>query len=162
LAYCALEEAKRQGAVTEKIIISDYRLGPCLVHDNCSKVEHCAYQDDGLWILKRFSEADGVVLATPVYYYDVSCWMKIFIDRNWFLYAHGQKCKAKAVGIIVVAGESGIEDTVSVLNRYVNSSTFNRLREDSKRVVSGIASARVMLRETVRWLRKQGSWAGGW
>lgn len=140
LVDCVLEEAKRLGASTEKIIISDCRLGPCLVHDNCSKVERCTYQDDGLWILKKFSEADGVILATPVYYYDVSCWMKIFIDRNWFLYEHNQKCRAKAVGIIVVGGGEGIEDTVSALNRYVDGSTFNGLGGDSKRVVSGIAS----------------------
>ncbi len=135
----ALEEAAGLGAGTEKISLSDYRLGACFAHDNCGKTNSCAYQDDGLWILKKFSEADGVILATPVYYYNMSAWMKIFIDRNWFLREHGKKCRARAVGIIVVGGGAGIEDTVSAMNRFVNGSSFNHLAVDSRRVVTGCA-----------------------
>ena len=104
----ALQEAAGVGAETEKIILSEHRLSPCLAHTNCSGFDVCAQQDDGTWILDKFSKADGVILATPVYYYDVSAWMKIFIDRNYFLRHHGIKCRARAVGIIVVAAFGNI------------------------------------------------------
>jgi multimeric flavodoxin WrbA len=135
----ALDEATKLGARTEKIIISQHRLSPCLAHMNCSGFDSCVQQDDGTWILDNFCEADGIILATPVYYYDVSAWMKTFIDRNYFLRQHGKKCQARAVGIIVVAGGAGIEDTVKTLNRFVNSSSFNNIAGDKRFIVTGYA-----------------------
>ena len=135
----ALHEATKLGAETEKIILSQHRLNPCLAHLNCRKLDSCAQQDDGIWMLDKFCKANAVILATPVYYYDVSAWMKIFIDRNYFLGRHGKKCRAKAVGIIVVAGGAGIEDTVKTLNRFVNSSSFNNIAGDKRFIVTGYA-----------------------
>jgi len=135
----ALQEATKLGAKTEKIILSEHRLSPCLAHMNCSEYDSCVQQDDGIWMLDKFREADGIILATPVYYYDVSAWMKIFIDRNYFLRQHGKKCQARAVGIIVVAGGAGIEETVKTLNRFVNSSSFNNIAGNKRFVVTGYA-----------------------
>ncbi len=135
----ALQEAIKLGAKTEKVVISQHRLSPCFAHTNCRELDSCVQQDDGTRILEKFCKADGVILATPVYYYDVSAWMKIFIDRNYFLGRHGKKSQAKAVGIIVVAGGAGIEDTVQTLNRFVGSSSFNNLAEDKRFFVTGYA-----------------------
>jgi len=139
LADQALDEAHQLGAETEKIILSQHKLSPCLVHTNCRELDSCAQKDDGSWILDKFCEADAVILATPVYYYDISAWMKIFIDRNWFLNRHRKKCRAKAVGIIVVAGGVGVEDTVNSMNRFVNSSSFNYIPRDKIFTVTGSA-----------------------
>ena len=118
----ALEEAARLGAQTEKIILSQYRVNPCLGHTDCNSFETCQQQDDAGWILDKFSQADGVILATPVYYYNVSAWMKAFIDRNYFLYRHDQKAQAGVVGLVVVAGGEGIEDALHTLELFVDAS----------------------------------------
>jgi len=133
----ALAEAAGTGARTEKIVLCEYGLSPCLVHEDCARRDACALKDDGDWILKEFCAADAVILATPVYYYDVSAWMKTFIDRNWFLRQHGKKCNARAVGMIVVGGGSAIEETVNTLKRYVSSSSFKSIPADRRFVVSG-------------------------
>ena len=124
----ALEEAAELGAQTEKIILSQHTVAPCLGHDDCGSFESCTQKDDTSWILGKFCEADGVILATPVYYYNVSAQLKAFMDRNYFLYMHNRKSKANAVGIIVVAESQGIEDTVHTLKRYINES-FNVLKD---------------------------------
>ena len=118
----ALEEASRLGAEIEKLVLSQYKLNPCLGHDDCASYNLCLQKDDAAWILDRFCEADGVILATPVYYYNVSAQMKAFIDRNYFLYTHDRKAKAKAVGIILVAEAEGIEDTLHTLKRFIGES----------------------------------------
>ena len=120
----ALVEAAKLGAQTEKIILSEHKVAPCLGHDDCGSFETCVQKDDTSWILDKFCEADGVIMATPVYYYNASAQLKAFMDRNYFLYMHNRKSKAKAVGIIVVAESQGIEDTVHTLKRYINES-FN-------------------------------------
>jgi multimeric flavodoxin WrbA len=91
-------------------------------------------------ILQKFTEADAVLLATPVYYYDVSAWMKIFIDRTYFLYTHDISCRAKAAGLIVVAGAAGNQDAVRTLEKLLDISMVNGSR-GKRFVVSGYASA---------------------
>ncbi|MFC1941543.1 flavodoxin family protein [Chloroflexota bacterium] len=113
-----LEEAAGLGMDTEKIVLSQYKVNPCLGHDDCASFESCLQGDDAGWILDRFREADGIILATPVYYYNVSAQMKAFLDRNYWLYKHDQKYKVRAVGIIVVAEQIGIEDTLYTLKQF--------------------------------------------
>jgi multimeric flavodoxin WrbA len=106
---------------------------------DCSNYESCLQQDDGNWVLQKFCEADGIILATPVYYYDISAWLKIFIDRNYFFYRYGKKCRAKVAGMIVVAGGARIEDTLHTLNRFVNTSHLD-IPKSNRLVVTGYAS----------------------
>ena len=116
----ALGEAAKLGAQTEKLILSQYDVNPCIGCDDCAFRDSCLLKDDAEWILDRFCEADGVILATPVYYYNVSAQMKAFIDRNYFFYKHNRKYGAAAVGVIVVAEMEGIEDTVHTLKQFID------------------------------------------
>ena len=49
--------------------------------------------------------------------------MKIFIDRNYFLYTHGLPYKAQYAGTIAVAGAAGLERTDSDLRRFARMMT---------------------------------------
>ena len=133
----ALAEAAKLGIHTEKIILSQYQVNPCLGHDDCASFDSCLQKDDAVWILDRFRKADGVILATPVYYYNVSTQMKAFIDRNYFIYKHEQKYKIRAVGIIIVAEQMGIEDTLHTLKQFTDE--FN-IKEDRIFIASGYAN----------------------
>ena len=133
----ALGEASGLGADTEKVVLSQYQVNPCLGHDDCASFESCLQKDDTGWVLDKFREADGVILATPVYYYNISAQMKAFIDRNYFVYKHGQKYEARAVGIIIVAEQIGIEDTLHTLRQFTDELD---VREDRIFVVSGYAN----------------------
>ena len=154
----ALKEAKKLGAQIEKIILGKYKVNPCLGHDNCASFESCLQDDDMDWILDRFREADGVILATPVYYYNVSAQMKAFIDRNYFLYKHDQKYRAKTAGIIIVAEQVGIEDTLHTLRQFIDE--FN---VENNRIFTvcgyacriGDAEKNLPLREEARKLGQQ-------
>ncbi len=133
----ALEESARLGAQTEKIILSQYTVAPCLGHDDCGSFKSCTQKDDTSWILDKLCEADGVILATPVYYYNIAAQLKAFIDRNYFLYKHDRKSQARSVGIIVLAQSEGIEDTVHTLKRYINE--VFKVTEDRVLELSGYA-----------------------
>lgn len=115
----ALDEAARHGIETEKIILSQYVVGGCQGHDNCARQPECLQKDDAPWILKRFRQADGVILATPVYYYNMTAQMKAFIDRNYFLYMHDTGIDARAGGLIIVAGAEGVGQTDRALRRFL-------------------------------------------
>lgn len=46
-------------------------------------LDHCVLEDDLAKVLQAAAEADVLVLATPVYYGDVSGQLKCFIDRTF-------------------------------------------------------------------------------
>ncbi|MFC1847098.1 flavodoxin family protein, partial [Chloroflexota bacterium] len=116
----ALEAAEELGAQVKKIDLSKYKINPCLGHDDCPSFECCTQKDDAVWILDESLNADGIILATPVYWYNVSAQMKAFIDRNHFHYKHKLKYRAKSVGLIVAATMEGIDDTLHTLNHFID------------------------------------------
>jgi len=134
----ALEEAVKLGVQTEKLVLSKYKVKPCLGHEDCASLDSCRQKDDTGLILDKFCQADGVILGSPVYYYNVSAQMKAFIDRNYFLYKHDRKSGARAVGIIVVAEQEGIEDTLHTMKQFAAES-FD-IGEERQFIVTGYAS----------------------
>ena len=105
----ALQEIDTRGFETDKIILSQYQVNPCLGHANYSSFEMCQQDDDTHWILDKSRSADGIILGNPVYYYNMTAQMKAFVDHNYFLYTHGIPFNALCAGLIVVAEGTGIE-----------------------------------------------------
>jgi multimeric flavodoxin WrbA len=118
----ALQEAAAHGFETEKIILTKYRVNPCLGHEKCASFSACRQDDDAPLILDKFSTADGIILGSPVYYYNMTAQMKAFVDRNYFLYTHGISPRALCAGLIVIGGGAGIEHTVRALRRFLKLS----------------------------------------
>lgn len=133
----ALEEASKLGIETEKIILSDYHVNPCLGHDNCASLDLCSQKDDTAAILDKFCQADGVILATPVYYFNVTAQMKTFIDRTYFLYEKSRKSRAETVGVVIVANSEGIEDTLHTMEQFIDE-TFDTVGSQ-RLIVTGYA-----------------------
>lgn len=132
----ALTEAAQRGLETEKIVLSQHRISPCQGHDDCASFPRCQQNDDAGWILEKFQNADGIILGSPVYYSNMSAQMKAFIDRCVFLYTHEILVRARSVGLIVVAGGGGLEDTIEALKRALSA----HIDSDKALVVSGYAS----------------------
>jgi len=122
LVDVVLEELARQGIRVEKVMLGERRVAGCLGHDDCAERRVCplAAAAD---ILDAVYVADGLILATPVYYENVCAQMKAFMDRNVFRYAHDEWLRAKAVGLVAVTAETGLDETLAALRRYVALST---------------------------------------
>jgi multimeric flavodoxin WrbA len=129
----ALKEIDSQGIETEKIILSQHVVNPCQGHDNCGSFSKCKQRDDAPWIIDKFNQADAVIMASPVYFFDVSAQTKAFIDRNFFTFTHGGSKKAKCAGLIAIGGGGGADETIATLKRFVG------LLEKQVFIVSGYA-----------------------
>jgi len=117
-----LKGAAECGVETEKIVLGEYKVNPCLGHDNCSSFAKCKQEDDVPWILEKYCQADGVILGSPVYYYNMTAQMKAFVDRNYFLYRHDITPRATCAGLVVVGGGAGLDHTVRALRRFLKLS----------------------------------------
>ncbi|HNR36185.1 MAG TPA: flavodoxin family protein [Candidatus Hydrogenedentes bacterium] len=79
-----LETAAKHGAEIRSFILNDLTYRGCQACMACKKTsETCILQDDLSGVLQAVREADVVVLASPVYYGDVTGQMKLFIDRTY-------------------------------------------------------------------------------
>lgn len=123
LIDAVLEELTRRGLRCDKIMLGERRIAPCLGHEDCADLAACPRADDADDVLDLVYAADCLILATPVYYENVSAQMKAFMDRNVFRYAHDEWLQARAVGVIAVTAETGLDDALAALRRYVALST---------------------------------------
>ncbi len=115
----ALNELAKKGIETEKIVLNQYRVNPCQAHSNCRQSLKCLQEDDTSWILERFSQADGVIIASPVYFGSISAQTKTFLDRTFFLYTHNIPKQAKCFGLIAIAGRAGFDQAIQELKKFV-------------------------------------------
>jgi multimeric flavodoxin WrbA len=109
-------------------MLSEHRVLPCEGHDECEDLAACPLDDDAGKILDHVYGADGLILATPVYYEDVSGPMKTFIDRNCFNNYHEVWLRARSVGLIAVAESTGLDETIDSLRRFVALSSDKKVK----------------------------------
>jgi len=123
-----LNELASCGIETEKIILNEYKIGFCQAHDNCRQVKKCLQQDDAPWILERFSQADGVIVASPVYFGSISAQIKTFMDRSFFLFGHDIEMKAKCFGLIAIEGRMGADEAIKELRKFTGPPGMRRVK----------------------------------
>ncbi len=82
-----LSGASGEGVDTSTLHISGMELSSCVGCERCRKDKVCSRFDDDLTpFYPKISLAEGLVLVTPVYNYNVTAWMKAFIDRLYCFY----------------------------------------------------------------------------
>jgi multimeric flavodoxin WrbA len=113
LTRIALEEVQKEGLETELISLADKKIEPCDGCRRCSKTGKCHIEDDFESVFAKMKEADGIILATPVYYGAATPQMASLISR--FYAARGKPLKNKVGGPIVVARRAGHNFTFAQL-----------------------------------------------
>ncbi|MCJ7523454.1 MAG: flavodoxin family protein, partial [Dehalococcoidia bacterium] len=87
LLDAAFEGAESQGAETEKIVVDRLKIAPCREYYGCLKDGNCVIQDDMTGIYPRLLASDIVIVASPIFFYNLSAQVKALIDRCQALWA---------------------------------------------------------------------------
>lgn len=84
LARAFLAAAREQGAEVQDYLVNQLNFKGCQGCRVCkTKSDACALEDDLTPVLKAIKEADILVLASPVYFGDLSGQFKCFLDRTF-------------------------------------------------------------------------------
>ena len=83
----ALRGAQGQGAEVEKIIIDRLKIAPCREYYGCLKDGKCVIRDDMDDIYPKILGANGIIVATPIFFYTVSAQLMLLISRCQALWA---------------------------------------------------------------------------
>ncbi|MFH2219938.1 MAG: NAD(P)H-dependent oxidoreductase [Pseudomonadota bacterium] len=90
-----MAEAEKQGARTRIVDVTKKRIVPCIGCGTCEKKGFCITKDDDmtLELYPLLREADVVVAASPVYFYNVTAQLKALIDRSQTLWSRRYRLK---------------------------------------------------------------------
>lgn len=94
--------AREAGNDVEKIRLSDCSISFCRGCETCIKSGKCVIKDDAPDIAQRMTDADVIVLSSPVYFYTIDAQMKALIDRTVPFY---QRMTGKSFYYIVAAAD---------------------------------------------------------
>lgn len=102
------EGAKEAGHEVEILHVGKMKIGGCLACEYChTKGEgKCVQKDDMEKVMPAYKEADMIVFASPIYYFDVTAQLSAAMQR---VYAIG-KPAAKKAALLLSSGSAGTQD----------------------------------------------------
>jgi multimeric flavodoxin WrbA len=115
LTRVALKEIKKEGIETELVSLAGKKIEGCDGCRSCSKTGKCHIKDDFRSIFLKIKKADGIILASPVYYGAATPQMVSFISRFYFARGKRRPLENKVGGPIVVARRAGQNFTFAQL-----------------------------------------------
>jgi len=115
LTRIALEEIRKEGLETELISLAGKNVEPCDACGTCRTTGKCHIKDDFEAIYAKMNEADGIVLATPVYFGAATPQMTSLISRCYAYRGAKRPFEDKVGGPIVVARRAGHNFTFAQL-----------------------------------------------
>ena len=150
------DELNREGIETETIQIGMQVIRGCLACGYCHKNGKCVIDDIVNKISEKFKEADGLVIASPVYYASANGTLISFLDR---LFYSSPFDKTMKVGTsIAVCRRGGASATFDELNKFftisnmpvVSSQYWNSLHGrnvgEAKEDLEGLQTMRTLAR----------------
>ena len=114
----ALEEVKKTGGLTDKIPLRDKSIAPCDGCLGCSQTGQCIIDDDAQEIYEKMLASDGIIWATPVYFWSMTGQTKTLMDRTFALLSPKLQLANKVGGLITVAGTRGCMNLANIFHMY--------------------------------------------
>ncbi len=110
LVNTAFKELKKAKIETELVQLAGKKISGCIACGKCfeNKDKRCVVANDILnECIEKMLEADGIILASPTYFADISTNMKALIERSGFVARANNDMFRRKVGASVVAVRRG-------------------------------------------------------
>lgn len=105
-----------EGVDFEEVRVGNRDIRGCVACQSCSKTGKCIFDDLVNEIAPKFEEADGLVVASPVYYASANATLVACLDRLFYSTHFDKRMKVGAA--VAVARRSGTTATFDELNKY--------------------------------------------
>lgn len=96
------------------INIKDYEIKPCIGCENCLRRGQCNIKDQTQIVLDKLSQADGIIIGTPVYLRQISGHLKVLIDRGCAWY-HRSPLVGKPILFVTTTQVTGSKQAIEYL-----------------------------------------------
>lgn len=106
----------QEGIETESIQVGNQNIRGCIACGHCYKNGKCVFDDCINDIAAKFEDADGLVVASPVYYASANATLIAVLDRLFYSSRFSKTMKVGAS--VAVARRGGCSATFDQLNKY--------------------------------------------
>ena len=114
-----LKAIDEEGLDTELISLAGLDIQGCSGCAVCAKGERCSIEDDLLHLYFAMKQADGIILASPVYFGSATALMKALMERTGSISRqNGEPFQGKVGGPLVVARRAGHNFTIAQLTLW--------------------------------------------
>ena len=107
---------EQEGVEAEVVQIGNKAIRGCISCGSCRTKGKCVFDDEVNILAPKFEEADGLVIASPVYYASANATLIACLDRLFFSSTFDKSMKVGAS--VVVARRGGCTATFDELNKY--------------------------------------------
>ena len=145
-----------EGVEVEVMQIGNKAIRGCIACGSCSKNGKCVFDDAVNEAAQKFEKADGMVVASPVYYASANATLIACLDR--LFYSTGFDKTMKVGASVAVARRGGCSATFDELNKYFTicgmpvassqywNSVHGRLKGEAKQDLEGLQTMRALAR----------------
>lgn len=146
----------QEGIETELFQIGNQDVRGCIACGSCFKNGKCVFNDIVNQLAPKFEEADGFVVASPVYYASANATLVACLDRLFYSTSFDKTMKVGAS--VVVARRGGCSAAFDELNKYFTisgmpvassqywNSVHGREKGDAELDKEGLQTMRVLAR----------------
>ncbi len=122
----ALNEMKKifdaEGIDFEIVQIGEKNVRGCIACNRCGKIGKCVFDDVVNELAEKFEKADGLVVASPVYYASANATLIACLDRLFYSTNFDKTMKVGAS--VVCARRGGCSSTFDELNKFFTISNM--------------------------------------
>jgi multimeric flavodoxin WrbA len=140
-AVCA-EVFGQQGASWEQIDLRRLKIAPCKACGLCAggKVKYCAQKDDMQPLYDKILQCRALLFISPVYWFNVTAQLKVFIDRLYGLWKWDPAFLAgKGAGAVLVYGDADLYESGGINAVSSFEHMFRYIRADCRGFAYGSA-----------------------
>ena len=106
----------QEGIEAEIVQVGNQDIRGCIACGHCYKQGKCVFDDAVNVLAAKFEAADGLVIASPVYYASPNATLIAALDRLFYSTHFDKRMKVGAS--VAVARRGGCSSTFDVLNKY--------------------------------------------
>ena len=142
LAEQAALGARAAGAEVESVYLHGLDIRPCDGCDFCLETGACVIKDDMQSLYPKLSNLDGLILASPIYWFTYTAQLKLCLDRCYALWnGNNDFLRGKPVGIILTYGDKDLYTSGGINAIHTFETTFRFLQATIAGWVYGSLSA---------------------
>ena len=121
LVESVLNCAAQNGADVKMYHLADLNYQGCQSCYACKKLDNCVLPDDVTPILAEIAQADAIVLGTPIYMWQMTGQLKLFVDRLYAFYMPALPSKLPPGKKVLLAVSQGNPDEKAFLPYLKNT-----------------------------------------
>src|SRR5208283_1858729 len=115
-------ELEKEGIGTEMVQFAGRKIQGCIACYKCwsNKDKHCSVKDDIINdCIDAMAGADGIILASPTYFSDITSELKALVDRSGMVArANGDMFRRKAGAAVIAVRRAGAIHAFDSLNHF--------------------------------------------